>query len=69
MLTVPIPNLPGSVAEKALESLSSQPPSGGRTDLNSFPFSSKPRWFVVLKIPYFELVEGTSTRLGLIETI
>ncbi|KAH0820937.1 hypothetical protein GEV33_001854 [Tenebrio molitor] len=29
ILTVPIPNLPVSVAEKALESLSSPPPFGG----------------------------------------
>jgi hypothetical protein len=29
ILTVPIPNLPVIVAEKALESLSSPPPSGG----------------------------------------
>jgi hypothetical protein len=29
ILTIPIPNLPVSVAEKALESLSSPPPFGG----------------------------------------
>jgi hypothetical protein len=37
ILTVPIPNLPVSVAEKALESLSSPPPFGGRMKDVSFP--------------------------------
>jgi hypothetical protein len=36
ILTVPIPNLPVSVAEKALESLGSPPPFGGMKDVSFF---------------------------------
>jgi hypothetical protein len=39
ILTMPIPNLPVSVAEKALESLSSPPPFGGEWKM--YPFLSK----------------------------
>jgi hypothetical protein len=35
ILTVPIPNLPVSVAEKALETSAARPPSGGMKDENT----------------------------------
>jgi hypothetical protein len=45
ILTVPTPILPVSVAENALESLSSPPPFGGRMKDVSFPFSEIPPTF------------------------
>jgi hypothetical protein len=41
ILTVPIPNLPVGVAEKALESLSSPPPFGGNEKCIFFFFPRK----------------------------